>query len=127
VVKPFSVKQILARVQAILRRTGHPDRKLIYSGALILDLTAYEVRLGNQRVPLTAREFALLEVLIRNPNRVFTRADLLSRCWAVSYDGVDRVVDVHLANLRRKLGSESKMLVTVRGVGYSFNPGLNFS
>lgn len=122
VLKPFSVKQLLARILAILRRTGHNAHQQLKGGALTLDLTDQSAFSGDKPLSLTAREFALLEVLLRNPNRVFTRADLLSRCWAPGYDGVDRVVDVHLASLRRKLGREAKLVVTIRGTGYVFRP-----
>jgi DNA-binding response OmpR family regulator len=124
VLKPFSIKQLLARIQAILRRTGHSAHQQLTAGDLTLDLTARTAFVGEKSLSLTAREYALLEILLRNPNRVFTRADLLSRCWSPSYDGVDRVVDVHLASLRRKLGRAGKWVATIRGTGYVFRPPL---
>ena len=118
VTKPFTMRQLLARVSAVLRRAGYPAGLRLVFGSLVVDLSAREVRLDDQPVPLTQREFALIEVLMRNPGRVFTRADLLARCWESGYDGVDRVVDVHLASLRRKLGKHRRLIVTVHGVGY---------
>jgi DNA-binding response OmpR family regulator len=121
VTKPFSVQQVLARVRTILRRSGHTGRDQLVAGPLVLDMTSREVRIGLQQVSLIVREFALLEVLVRNPDRVFTRTELLSRCWESGYAGVDRVVDVHMASLRRKLGKHRRLLKTVRGIGYKFS------
>ena len=118
ITKPYIMRQLLARVGAVLRRSGHAAGSQIVYGPLALDLSAHEVRVDDQPLSLTQREFALLEVLMRNPGRVFTRADFLARCWESGYDGIDRVVDVHLASLRHKLGKHRRLIVTVRGVGY---------
>jgi DNA-binding response OmpR family regulator len=120
VTKPFSPRQVVARVKALLRRVGHPGAPLA-RGAIQLDPVSHTVRVENQPVALTGQEYALLEAFLRNPGRVFTRAELLDRCWEPGFDGVDRVIDVHLASLRRKLGAQGRMIVTVRGVGYRFD------
>jgi DNA-binding response OmpR family regulator len=123
VTKPFSVKQVVARVRAILKRAGVSDTKSIVFGPIELDPESHEVRAGDEPVTLTGREYALLELLMRNPERVFTRTDLLMRCWEPGYDGVDRVVDVHMASLRRKLGDHREYINTIRGIGYKLaNP-----
>lgn len=119
VVKPFVPRQLLARIRAILRRTGQPAETIVY-GALTIDLAGHEVILNGKILPLTKREYALLEALLRHPGRAFSRAELLARCWGPNHDGVDRVVDVHMASLRRKLGKERRLITTVRGIGYRF-------
>jgi len=119
VTKPFSPRQVVARVKALLRRAGHPGAP-ITRGPIQLDPVAHLVRIAGQPVSLTGQEYALLETLMRNPGRVFTRAELLDHCWEPGFNGVDRVIDVHLASLRRKLGVHGRMIVTVRGVGYRF-------
>lgn len=117
VVKPFTLRQLLARIRALLRRAGQTTESLTV-GPLTFDFTAFEVSLGGHILPLTRREFELLEVLARHPGRTFSRAELLSRCWGPEHEGVDRVVDVHMASLRRKLGRQRKIITTVRGIGY---------
>jgi len=121
IVKPFLPRQLLARIRAVLRRSGHMS-EVISHGNLSINLVAHEVVLNNRILPLTKREYALLEVLIRHPNRVFSRAELLARCWGLNYTGVDRVVDVHMASLRRKLAKDRELVATVRGIGYRFSP-----
>jgi len=119
VVKPFLPRQLIARIRAVLRRTGQPAETIVY-GNLTIDLAAHEVILNDRILPLTKREYGLLEVLLRHPGRAFSRSELLARCWGSNHDGVDRVVDVHMASLRRKLGKERRLITTVRGVGYRF-------
>ena len=119
VVKPFVPRQLLARIRAILRRTGQPAETIAY-GALTINLAAHEVSLNDQVLPLTKHEYALLEVLLRHPGRAFSRTELLARCWESNHKGIDRVIDVHLASLRRKLGKERRLITTVRGFGYRF-------
>ncbi len=120
VVKPFSLQQLMARVRAILRRTGYSGQYIV-RGPLILDPSSHEIKVDGKPISLTRREFALLEVLVQFPGRAFTRSELLARCWGPNYDGVDRVVDVHLASLRAKLGDKRDLISTVRGVGYRLN------
>lgn len=120
VTKPFSPRQVVARVKALLRRAGYSGQPL-QRGAIQLDPVARTVEVDGRAVLLTGHEFALLEMLLRNPGRAFSRAELLDRCWEPGFEGVDRVVDVHMAAVRRKLGSHKNMIATVRGIGYRFD------
>ncbi len=117
VVKPISPRHLLARVQALLRRTGQVPTA-VQVGPIYLDEAQHEVMVYDSPVNLTRIEFKLLGTLLRRPDRVFSRAELLEQVWDPSFDGVDRVVDVHLSNLRRKLGRARGMIRSVRGVGY---------
>ena len=130
--KPFSPRELVARVRAMLRRprqgstgaappTDVPPSQ--HFGDLAIDHGRRETTLAGAAVPLTPLEFALLTTLAAPPGRVFTRAQLLERVWGEDYFGDDHVVDVHIANLRRKLGEDSsapRFVETVRGVGYRF-------
>ena len=121
--KPFSPREVVARVQALLRRVPTPAASPpppVVVGDLEVDFFARQARLGGRAVPLTPTEFKLLETLARSPGRVFTREELLSRAFGPGYDGLDRTVDVHITNLRRKLepGRRSTFVLTAHGVGY---------
>ncbi len=127
--KPFSPGELVARVRAMLRRprsgTGKSAEVPLTFGDLAIDSDRREVRLKEKEVSLTALEFALLLALASRPGFVFGRRRLLERVWGESYFGEDHVVDVHIANLRKKLneaeeGSGSRYVRTVRGVGYRF-------
>lgn len=121
VTKPFSPREVVARVRALLRRAGHRDR-LVY-GNLELCPRTREVFLEGAPVPLSKLEFDLLLVLAQHPGMVFTRERLLDRVWGPDFFGVDRVVDVHIAGLRKKLKDDPehpRFIETVRGVGYRF-------
>ncbi len=133
VTKPFSPREVVARVKALLRRprasagdtsaseVSTPPLRL---GLLVIDEDAHTVTRAGSLVELTAREFALLVTLARHPRRVFTRAQLLEQVWGDEYYD-DHVVDVHIANLRRKLEEDAahpRYIVTVRGVGYRIAP-----
>jgi len=107
--------RLVSRVRAILQQTSH--RELLAYGPLVLDCDSHIVKVNGQPVLLTPREFALLEVLMREPGRTFSRNELLELCWGNGYNGVERVVDVHVVSLRRKMGREH-LIATVRGVGY---------
>jgi two-component system alkaline phosphatase synthesis response regulator PhoP len=123
--KPFSPRELVARIKAMLRRprTGSesadaplPQRV----GELVIDRERHEVMCRGQVVPLTAREFALLDTLAAHPGRVFTRAQLLERVWGSEYYD-DHVIEVHIGNLRKKLEEDAdapRSIETVRGVGY---------
>jgi DNA-binding response OmpR family regulator len=132
-VKPFSPKVLVARVQAILRRTGAGAegraRETIDLGRISIDLKAHDVRVGGRTIELTATEFDLLRVLAEHPGWVYSREDLLEAVWGYSYLGDSRLVDVHVANLRKKMEDDPanpQFVRTVRGVGYKFQPaGLN--
>ncbi len=124
VTKPFSPRELVARIKAALRRlqpgsgSGAENRILAFRHVRI-DLAARQVSVDDQPVDLTAVEFDLLKVLAENRGRVLTREQLLETVWGGAYFGELRVVDVHLGHIRRKLGSES-FVATVRGVGYRF-------
>ncbi len=127
VTKPFSPRELVARVRAILRRTtrdagpGIPEP--LRSGGLTLDPTTHEVELTGRQVDLTAKEFELLRLLISHPNRVFTRDFLLEHIWGYDYYGSTRTVDMHISRLREKIEDDPAsptFIVTVRGVGYKF-------
>ena len=127
VVKPFSPREIVARVRAVLRRTeGVPVRpEVISSAGIMLDLTARTASISGQPLDLTTMEFDLLAVLVGHPGQVFTRMQLLERTQEVTYEGYERTIDVHVKNLRKKLGDDSqnpRFIETVRGVGYRFRP-----
>jgi DNA-binding response OmpR family regulator len=120
--KPFSPREVVARVQALLRRsaTHTPPPPPVVVGDLEIDLWARQARLSGRTLPLTATEYKLLETLGRSPGRVFTREELLARAFGPGYDGLDRTVDVHITNLRRKVetGRKPKYVLTAHGVGY---------
>ncbi len=127
--KPFSPAELVARVRALLRRPRaapgqHAEPRRF--GDLLVDPLGHEVRVGGEVVELTPLEFELLDVLSGSPNVAFTRPQLLERVWGPSWFGDEHVVDVHVANLRRKLGddgSKPRYVRTVRGVGYRMGTG----
>lgn len=121
VTKPFSPRELVARVRALLRRSGVRDR-LVY-GELEIAPKRREVYLAGRRVELSKLEFDLLLTLAQHPGMVFSRERLLERVWGGDFFGVERVVDVHVASLRKRLGDEPdrpRFIETVRGVGYRF-------
>ncbi|MEJ2288781.1 MAG: response regulator transcription factor [Deinococcales bacterium] len=123
VAKPFSPRELSARVRAVLRRSeasGAQAQGTLELGALRIDGGRRRVEAGDRPVDLTALEFDLLATLAAAPGRVFTRAELIERVWGADFTGVDRVVDVHVSNLRQKLEAAGARGVvgTVRGVGY---------
>lgn len=129
VTKPFSPRELLARVRAVLRRVAEAETKgppqLRYDD-LVVDLVRHEVRLGQEPVHLTPREFKLLETLAREPGRAFTRLELLEAVFGFDYDGLERTVDVHVMHLRKKIEPEPdqpRYVITVPGVGYRFEGG----
>ncbi len=122
--KPFSFKELLARVRALLRRSGKiPQDEILRAGGLTLDPRTREVRKGSQAIKLTPREFELLRVFMSHPRRVFTRETVLNRVWGYNYAGDSNIVDVHLSHLRQKIGDKPPRLIrTLYGVGYAFYP-----
>ncbi|WP_374711167.1 response regulator [Roseiflexus sp.] len=125
--KPFSPRELVARVRAMFRRPRHagdePAPLLVQSGPLTIDVARHEALLAGEPLKLTNLEYALLSVLASAPGRVFTRAQLLERVWGNDYFGDDHVIDVHIANLRKKLGDDPTrptFIMTVRGIGYRF-------
>ncbi|MGH3905879.1 MAG: response regulator transcription factor [Pseudonocardiaceae bacterium] len=116
VVKPFSFSELLARVRARLRTRGQPVPTIVESGDLRLDLRTREVQVGARRVALSAREFSLLEVLLRHAGQVLSQVQLLDQVWGYDFDGGSNVVEVYIRHLRRKIGTER--IETIRGAGY---------
>jgi phosphate regulon transcriptional regulator PhoB len=122
VTKPFSVRELVARVKAVLRRfekagEGEPRQKF---KDLELDRVKHQVVLKGKAVELTAKEFELLDYLLTHPGRVLSRDVLLNNVWGYDYFGTTRTVDVHVRRLREKLGSYAKHVQTVKGYGYQF-------
>jgi two-component system alkaline phosphatase synthesis response regulator PhoP len=125
ITKPFSPRELVARVRAVLRRAeGERDAATVLrAGDLTIDLQRRGVRRGGEPIELTATEFDLLAILAREPGRPFTRAQLLELAYDVSYAGFDRTVDAHIKNLRRKIEPDPrnpKYVLTIYGVGYKF-------
>jgi two-component system phosphate regulon response regulator PhoB len=121
VTKPFSPRELVLRVNAILRRADVPEGQTsqpLRTGAIFLDAETHEVRIQGVPVDLTATEFRLLETFLRQPGRVFSRDLLLDRVWGITADVYTRTVDTHINRLRDRLGDEAGRIETVRGVGY---------
>ena len=124
--KPFSPRELVARIHAVLRRAHGektaPTGQTIQRGTLWVDPVKRSARFGNHTLDLTTREFELLYTLAEQPGRVWHRSELLDRVWGRDFTGIDRVVDVHVSNLRLKLEAVggTAVLATVRGVGYKF-------
>ena len=124
-VKPFSFVVLEARLRALVRR-GAPERPAIFeAGSLVVDPAAREVRRGDERLTLTAREYAVLEYLIRNRNQVVSKAQIMRSVWDSAYDGDDNIVEVYIGYLRRKIDTPfgAKSIETVRGQGYRLVDG----
>jgi DNA-binding response OmpR family regulator len=122
VTKPFSPRELVARVRVVLRRLDPPDDKIV-AGDLVLDPAAREVMVRGEAVVLTAAEFRLVETLMRAPGRVFSRDELMRRALGDSYDRLDRTIDVHIKNVRKKIEidrANPTRIVTVFGLGYKF-------
>ncbi|MGE5396557.1 MAG: response regulator transcription factor [Chitinophagales bacterium] len=121
--KPFSVRELMARVKAILRRQrpkAEAKTEPINAGYITLNPENYEVLVREKHIDLTLKEFELLEILIRNRGRVLKRDYLLSALWGYDSSANTRVLDVHISNLRDKLGADNEFITTVRGIGYKF-------
>jgi len=118
--KPFYVEELIARIHAVCRRAKDEPTGLLQVGDLSLNLMSREVRRGDHQIDLTAREFSLLERLMRSPGRVFTRTQLLEHVWGYDFDPETNLVDVNIRRLRKKIEEdpERPLLETVRGVGY---------
>lgn len=128
ITKPFSVRELLARVKAVLRRT-HPSREIqnnsYESQGLKIDFERHEVFINDKKIELTLKEFDLLKILIKNRGKILQRETLLDKIWGYEYIGETRTVDVHIRYLRRKIEEDDKnpkFIETIRGVGYRFNP-----
>jgi two-component system, OmpR family, response regulator RegX3 len=128
VTKPFSARELVARIRAVLRRRGEADEVVtatLEAGPVRMDVERHVVTVGGTTVPLPLKEFELLEMFLRNAGRVLTRGQLIDRVWGSDYVGDTKTLDVHVKRLRGKIESEPgnpRHLVTVRGLGYKFEP-----
>lgn len=126
--KPFSVRELMARIKAVMRRTRREDfaaRQLLVLGALQLNFSSYQASLNGSPLSLTPKEFELLKLLVTNPGRAFSRDELLTHIWGYDYYGDTRTVDVHIRHLRAKIAPAPELaeaIETVRSVGYRFAP-----
>ena len=119
IIKPFSIRELLARIRAVLRRyDNYPVDELIRVGPITIDSDNYEAFRNDQKLELTLKEYELLKLLASAPGKVLTRDYLLDRIWGYEFYGETRTVDVHIRHIRMKLGDDAHMIETVRGVGY---------
>jgi DNA-binding response OmpR family regulator len=128
VTKPFSPREVVARVKAVLRRAAGPEiKKQIEVGPLTVDMERHEVFYNEKKVDLTNTEFKILVTLAQNPGKVFSRMQLLDAVQGIAYEGYDRTIDTHIKNLRQKLGiggtEKGWRIATVHGVGYKLEEG----
>ncbi len=124
VVKPFSPKELMMRVSAVLRRSGSSEKeddknRFVYKG-LVVDFAARVVTVDDERVQLTPREYELLFYMVNNKGIALTREQLISKVWGYDFYGDDRTLDTHIKLLRKALGDYASLIVTLRGVGYRF-------
>ena len=124
VTKPFSMRELLARIRAVLRRAEKtPAAAVLRSGSLVMDPTSHEVTLDDQPVHLTPTEFDLLALMMAAPGRVYSRTDLLEHLQGIAFEGIERTVDVHIRNLRAKIDPDTanpRFIETIFGIGYRF-------
>ncbi len=122
--KPFSLREVIVRVKAVLRRTaaesaGEGVEVITYRG-LVLNIGRKKVSIDGEEVSLTKKEFEILSLLLRNPNRVFSREDILTKIWNDEVYVLDRTVDVNITRLRKKMGDYGQNIITRLGYGYCF-------
>jgi len=117
IVKPFGLAELLARIRAVLRRSRPQDSELLRHGDLVVDLRTGKVTVAGREVSLTPKEFGILECLASDPGRVVTRQEIMDRAWDAHWYGPMKVLDVHVASLRKKLG-QPKLIETVYGRGF---------
>ncbi|GLY74665.1 MULTISPECIES: response regulator transcription factor [Actinoallomurus] len=128
VTKPFSSRELVARIRAVLRRRGDVEElapPTLEAGPVRMDVERHVVTVSGREVPLPLKEFELLEVLLRNAGRVLTRMQLIDRVWGADYVGDTKTLDVHIKRLRAKIEpapSTPRFIITVRGLGYKFEP-----
>ncbi len=120
VTKPFSLKLLLAKINALLRRTGNISQDGIRAGGIVLSPLAHRVTVDGNEVELTHKEFELLHLFMQNKNQVFSREQLLNRIWGYEYEGNTRTVDTHIKTLRQKMKDEGYHIVTLIRSGYKF-------
>lgn len=120
VTKPFSPKVLLAKVNALLRRSSNLFSGAVSAGKILLQPNAHRVFLDGQEITLTHKEYELLAFLMANPGQIFSRGQLLNRIWGYDFEGTTRTVDTHIKTLRQKLGDEGRHIVTLIRSGYKF-------
>ncbi len=127
VTKPYSTRELLARMKAVLRRGAEPntaiDSGILKAGPVVMDLDRHTVRVNGEQIQMPLKEFELLELLIENVNRVLTRGQIIDRVWGSNYFGDTKTLDVHVKRVRSKIEedpSRPKHLLTVRGLGYKY-------
>lgn len=119
ITKPFSVLELVSRIKAVLRRSKRTGDEQVYKfKGLTIDITKREVRVGDEKINLTFKEFELLLYLLKNKEIVLTRENIINEVWGFDFEGESRTVDVHIATLRQKVGPWSKYIHTVRNLGY---------
>jgi len=118
--KPFSPKVLLAKVNALLRRSSVPAVEAVSAGKIMLQSMARKVYIDGQEITLTHKEYELLAFLMANPSQIFSREQLLNRIWGYDFEGTTRTVDTHIKTLRQKLGDEGRHIVTLIRSGYKF-------
>ena len=118
--KPFYVEELVARLHAVIRRSSEDQMSLLQAGGVTVNVITREVTVDSAPVKLTSREFSLLEYLMRNPGRVYTRTQMLEHVWGYDFDPNTNLVDVHIQRLRKKVSpdKENPLIETIRGVGY---------
>ncbi len=120
ITKPFGMMELVARIKAVLRRQSTETGGELKYKKLAVSVSGHTVSVNSLPVKLTLKEFELLQYLMENQNRVFSRDQLLDKIWGYSFDGENRTVDVHIRTLRQKLGEAGEYVSTVRGIGYKF-------
>ena len=120
ITKPFFVEELIARLQAVARRAAGEGLSVLQAGDLVVNLVTRDVMRGETKVELTAREFSLLEFLLRSPGRVVTRTQILEHVWGYDFDPQTNLVDVYIQRVRKKIApnGEDELIETLRGVGY---------
>jgi len=128
VTKPYSSRELIARIRAVLRRQGEPEELVsstVHAGPVRMDVERHVVTVHGEGVSFPLKEFELLEMLLRNAGRVLTRGQLIDRVWGADYVGDTKTLDVHVKRIRGKIEPDPaapRFLVTVRGLGYKFEP-----
>ncbi len=125
--KPFSLKEVSARVKAVLKRSAEnaaaPDRQQrLTVGEVTIDLASKELSIGGEKISLTKTEFEILALLVQNPSRIFSREEIIDRLWKDAPYTTERTVDVHITRLRKKMGAHGAWISSKAGYGYRFNP-----
>ena len=118
--KPFSPKILVARIEAILRRTRQHDGEVLKAGGIVLDEAAHMVTIDDKSIDLSFKEFELLSYFMKNEGRALTRENILNQVWNYDYFGDARTIDTHVKKLRNKMGSKGAYIRTIWGMGYKF-------